>query len=102
MRAPFSGGAKMVDEDVSIHAPLLEVAQSWVEITVVDDGEGMSPDAVKKLFRPFSCAGPQHPFTHCAMYGGFAAQKVSSAFAYRLGSGSSLAVLRTFHTRQNV
>lgn len=28
-------------------------ARQWVQITVLDQGEGMSPEAVKKLFKPF-------------------------------------------------
>lgn len=50
-----------LEEETSMNGPLLEFAQSWVEITVADGGEGMSPEAVKKLFRPFSCVVRPRP-----------------------------------------
>lgn len=52
--AHFPERVTEVDEARS-STTIAELSRQWVQMTVQDQGEGMSPEAVKRLFKPFRC-----------------------------------------------
>lgn len=56
---------RVTEGDETTGSPRLESFQQWVELKVCDQGEGMSPEAVKKLFRPFRRGNTAIPFRPC-------------------------------------